>query len=52
MIAIAMVYFGMDMPYSKDVIDWTKDRIDQPYQTTQYMMLGTGILILAHRAYR
>ena len=52
MIAVGMNYFGMDMPYSEDVINWTKDRIDQPYQTTQYLMLGTGILILATRAAR
>ena len=52
MIAVGMIYFGMGLPYSENVVDWTKDRINQPYETTQYAMLGTGILILAYRANR
>ena len=31
-----MIYFGMGFPGSKGVIDWTKKRIEQPYETTQY----------------
>ena len=50
LIAVGMIYFGLDLPYSKEVVDWVKDRINQPYQTTQYIMLGTGIAILASRA--
>ena len=52
LIAVSMIYFGLDLPYSKEVVNWVKDRINQPYQTTQYVMLGTGIIILATRAAR
>ena len=49
-IAMSMIYFGLGFPYSEDVIDWTKDRINQPYETTQYAMLGLGAIILVNRA--
>lgn len=51
-IAISMIYFGMDFPGSKEVINWTKKRIEQPYKTTQYAFLGIGSAILVARAYR
>jgi hypothetical protein len=51
-IALGMIYFGMGFPGSKGVIDWTKKRIEQPYETTQYAFLGIGSAILIARAYR
>ncbi len=51
-IAIGMIYFGMGFPGSKSVINWTKKRIEQPYETTQYAFLGIGSAILVARAYR
>tara|TARA_B100000029_G_scaffold54967_2_gene49871 strand:+ start:7114 stop:7395 length:282 start_codon:yes stop_codon:yes gene_type:complete len=51
-IALGMIYFGMGFPGSKRVINWTKKRIEQPYETTQYAMLGIGSAILVARAYR
>ena len=51
-IALGMIYFGMGFPGSKSVINWTKKRIEQPYETTQYAMLGIGSAILIARAYR
>ena len=51
-IALGMVYFGMGFPGSKTVIDWTKKRIEQPYETTQYAFLGIGSAILISRAYK
>tara|TARA_B100002019_G_C21175647_1_gene550960 strand:+ start:66 stop:350 length:285 start_codon:yes stop_codon:yes gene_type:complete len=49
-IALGMIYFGMGFPGSKRVINWTKKRIEQPYETTQYAMLGIGSAILVYRA--
>jgi len=51
-IALGMIYFGMGFPGSKTVIDWTKKRIEQPYETTQYAFLGIGSAILISRAYK
>lgn len=51
-IALGMIYFGMGFPGSKGVINWTKKRIEQPYETTQYAFLGIGSAILIARAYR
>ena len=51
-IALGMIYFGMGFPGSKTVIDWTKKRIEQPYETTQYAFLGVGSAILISRAYK
>ena len=45
-----MIYFGMGFPGSKPVIDFVKRRIEQPYETTQYAMLGIGSAILVYRA--
>jgi hypothetical protein len=52
MIAVGMIYFGLGFPGSESVINWTKKRIEQPYETTQYTMLGIGAAVLAVRAYR
>ena len=52
MIAMGLIWFGMGFPGSKPVINWTKKRIEQPYETTQYAMLGLGSAILVARAYR
>ena len=49
-IALGMIYFGMGFPGSKPVIDFVKRRIEQPYETTQYAMLGIGSAILVYRA--
>jgi len=49
-IALGMIYFGMGFPGSKKVINWTRKRIEQPYETTQYAMLGIGSAILVYRA--
>ena len=49
-LALGMIYFGMGFPGSKRVINWTKKRIEQPYETTQYAMLGIGSAILVYRA--
>ena len=43
-IALGMIYFGMGFPGSKGVIDWTKKRIEQPYETTQYAFLGLSLI--------
>jgi hypothetical protein len=51
-IALGMIYFGLGFPGSKTVIDWTKKRIEQPYETTQYAFLGVGSAILISRAYK
>ena len=49
-LALGMIYFGMGFPGSKPVIDFVKRRIEQPYETTQYAMLGIGSAILVYRA--
>ncbi len=49
-IALGMIYFGMGFPGSKDVINFVRKRVEQPYETTQYAMLGIGSAILVYRA--
>lgn len=49
-IALGMIYFGMGFPFSEPVIDFVRRRIEQPYETTQYAMLGIGSAILVYRA--
>lgn len=51
LVAVGMIYFGMDMPGANFVINKVKKAIEKPYQTTQYLMLGTGIGILAYRGF-
>jgi len=49
-IALGMIYFGMGFPGSKNEIDFVRKRVEQPYETTQYAMLGIGSAILVYRA--
>ena len=49
-IALGMIYFGMGFPGSKNVINFVRKRVEQPYETTQYAMLGIGSAILVYRA--
>jgi hypothetical protein len=49
-IALGMVYVGLNFPYSEETFDWIKRRIDQPKETTQMLLLGAGTLILVNRA--
>ncbi len=51
-IALGMIYVGLDFPYAEGTIDWVKRRINQPKQTTQAVLLGAGTLILINRANR
>ena len=51
-IALGMVYVGLNFPYSEETFDWIKKRINQPKQTTQALLLGAGTLILVSRANR
>jgi hypothetical protein len=52
LIALGMVYVGLNFPYSEETFDWIKKRINQPKQTTQALLLGAGTLILVSRANR
>jgi|TARA_B100001094_G_scaffold179942_1_gene174247 hypothetical protein len=52
LIALGMIYVGLNFPYSKETFEFVKKRIDQPKETTQALLLGAGTLILVNRANR
>ena len=51
-LAISMIYIGLDFPGAGRAINYVKKTIEQPKQTAQVLLLTAGTIILVNRANR
>ena len=52
LVALGLIWFGTGFPGYKEVANWTKERIEKPYETAQYAAIAAGGFALINRAYK